>query len=120
MLLNILKSKLHRAVITMADVDYMGSIAIDSELMEAVGLRPYEQVHVWDVTNGARFITYAIEEKAGSGEICVNGAAAKLVSKGDLIIIASFAQVDEEEMKTWSPRIALVNSHNKVERYLKQ
>lgn len=115
-----LKSKLHRATITMADVDYMGSIAIDTELLDAVGIRPYEQVHVWDITNGARFITYAIEEEAGSGEICVNGAAAKLVRVGDVIIIASFAQVDEKEAETWTPQIALINSQNKVERYLKQ
>ncbi len=118
MLTNVLKSKLHRATVTMADIDYMGSIAIDSELLEAVGIIPFEQVHVWDITNGNRFITYAIKEKAGSGEICVNGAAAKLVNKGDLIIIAAFVQLDEKELETWTPKIALINPENKVDKFL--
>jgi len=118
MQITVLKSKLHRATITMADVDYMGSIAIDSDLLEAVGIHPFEQVHVWDITNGARFITYAITERAGSGEICVNGAAAKLVNKGDLIIVAAFAQMEEEELKTRKPKIALINPENKIVKFL--
>ncbi len=120
MLLTILKSKLHRATITMADVDYMGSIAIDSDLMEAVGILPFEQVHVWDITNGSRFITYAIKDESRSGNICVNGAAAKLVRERDIIIIASFAQVDDKEVKSWRPKIALINSENKIDKFLEQ
>jgi len=113
-----LKSKIHRAVVTMADVNYMGSIAVDSNLLRNVGILPFEQVHVWDITSGTRFITYAIAEETGPGRICVNGAAARLVTVGDLIIIASFALVDAEELTTWKPKIALVDSDNRIEKFL--
>ncbi|MCZ7582290.1 MAG: aspartate 1-decarboxylase [Deltaproteobacteria bacterium] len=110
----LLKSKLHGATITMADLEYEGSIAIDTDLLEAADILPYEKVAVWDVTNGARFETYAITEKAGTGTICVNGAAARLVSAGDKIIVASFVELDEAECKTWQPKLVFMNPDNSI------
>ncbi|MBZ0273128.1 aspartate 1-decarboxylase [bacterium] len=109
-----LKSKLHRATVTQADVDYEGSIAIDENLLEAADILPYEKVAVWDVTNGSRFETYAIEEKRGSGCICVNGAAARLVKPGDKIIIASFVEVEDAEAKAFVPRLVFMNDDNTI------
>ena len=111
-----LKSKLHRIRITGANIDYEGSIAIDKDLMEAADILPYEQVHVLDVNNGARFTTYAIEGERGSGQICVNGAAARLVSKGDIAIILTYNNVEENDTLDYHPRLVYVDVNNKVTR----
>lgn len=99
MLLTILKSKIHRAKVTQADLNYVGSITIDEELLRQSGINEYEQVDVVDINNGNRLTTYAISGKPGSGIICLNGAAARLVSEGDLVIIMSYAQMTREELK---------------------
>jgi aspartate 1-decarboxylase len=107
-----LKSKIHRATVTDANIDYMGSITIDTRLMEAADIIPYEQVHVLNINNGARFTTYAIEGEPGSGEICLNGAAARLAVKGDLVIILTYTQVPEDAIKGYQPRIVHVDKNN--------
>jgi aspartate 1-decarboxylase len=112
----LLNSKIHRATVTEANLDYEGSITIDSELMEAADLVPFEQVHVVDVNNGSRLVTYAIEGQAGSGVICLNGAAARLVNKGDIVIIMSYDLLTKEEEKTHEPKLVYVNDHNEVVR----
>lgn len=109
----VLKSKIHRAVVTEADVDYEGSIGIDSSLLKLADIRPYEQVHVYNVTNGERFVTYAIEEKAKSGKIIVNGAAARLVYPGDLVIIASYVNMNDQEFDKFQPKVVLVDKQNR-------
>ena len=109
-----LKSKIHRARVTDANINYEGSITIDSKLMAAADMLPYEQVHVLNVNNGARFSTYAIEGKAGSGEICLNGAAARLAVKGDLVIILTYTQVPEEAARDYKPTIVHVNEKNEI------
>lgn len=111
---HLLKSKIHRATITQADVDYIGSITIDADLMERVDLLPGELVHVWNLTNGERFVTYAIPGEPGSGVICVNGAAALKVAVGQKVIIAAFALTDEPI----TPRVILVDEQNRFVRYL--
>lgn len=108
----VLKSKIHRATVTQTDIDYEGSIGIDAGLLRAADIFPYEQVHVLDVTNGARFETYAIEEVEGSGCISINGAAARLTHRGDTIIILSYAMVDEAEAHAAQPRIIVVGTDN--------
>jgi aspartate 1-decarboxylase len=118
MLLTILKSKLHRAVVTETDIDYVGSVTIDETLMNAVGILPFEQVHVWNLTNGSRIITYAISAPKESGIICLNGAAAHLTRVGDRIIIGAFAQMDEKEAAKFKPRIAIVTDENKIGKIL--
>jgi aspartate 1-decarboxylase len=107
-----LKSKIHRARVTDANVNYEGSITIDRKLMEAADILPYEQVDVVDVNNGARFTTYAIVGE--QGEICVNGAAARLVVKGDVVIILSYQQLTEEEAHRHSPRLVYVDANNSI------
>ncbi len=107
-----LKSKIHRATVTDANVDYEGSITIDKTLMAAADILPYEQVHVLDVDNGARFTTYAIEGE--TGEICLNGAAALLAKKGDVVIILTYATVSEEEARGLKPKIVLVDRNNQI------
>ncbi len=107
-----MKSKIHRAKVTGADLNYEGSITIDKELMEAADLKPYERVDVYNITNGARFQTYVIEGERGSGEICLNGAAARLVSIGDLVIIVSYAYYQEDEYK--GPKIVFVDEKNRI------
>jgi aspartate 1-decarboxylase len=109
-----LKSKIHRARVTDANIDYEGSISIDTKLMKAADIIPYEQVHVLNVNNGARFSTYAIEGKEGSGEICLNGAAARLAVKGDIVIILTYTQVPEEELKNYKPKIVHVDAKNQI------
>jgi aspartate 1-decarboxylase len=111
---SLFKSKLHRARVTQADVDYEGSVTIDANLMEAADILPYERVHVWDVTNGSRLETYAILGEAGSGVICINGAAAHLIKPGDLVIIATFADVEEAEARHWKPRVVLLGDDNRI------
>jgi aspartate 1-decarboxylase len=109
-----LKSKIHRARVTDANIDYEGSITIDSKLMAAADILPYEQVHVLNINNGARFMTYAIEGQAGSGAICLNGAAARLAVKGDIVIILTYTQVPEEETKNYRPKVVHVNEKNAI------
>jgi aspartate 1-decarboxylase len=109
-----LKSKIHRATVTEANVEYEGSITIDADLMRAADLLPYEMVHVWDCTSGARLTTYAIEGEAGSGEICVNGAAAHLVKPHDVVIIASFVQLEDAEARRLETKRVFVDSRNRI------
>lgn len=113
-LLTLLKSKIHRATVTEADVDYIGSITIDRDLIERAGLLPNELVHVWNVDNGERFETYVLEAEAGSGVVCVNGAAAHRVEMGHRVIITAFALTDEPIV----PRAILVDEHNRFVRNL--
>ncbi|MEZ5124735.1 MAG: aspartate 1-decarboxylase [Thermoleophilia bacterium] len=110
----LLSGKIHRATVTDADLDYEGSITIDAELLAAAGMLPNELVHVWDITNGGRITTYTLSGEHGSGVVCVNGAAAHIVQRGDLVVIASFAQVDEVEAESWTPRLVFVDSHNRI------
>ncbi|MGH7790912.1 MAG: aspartate 1-decarboxylase [Thermodesulfobacteriota bacterium] len=114
MIRTLLKSKIHRATVTDANVAYEGSITVDKNLMEAADLVPYEQVHVFNVTNGHRFYTYVIEGRRGSGVICTNGAAAHLARDGDSIIIASFASYDENEVNKHNPKLVYVDGENKI------
>jgi aspartate 1-decarboxylase len=109
-----LKSKIHRATITECDVDYVGSITLDPELMRRADLLVNEQIHVWDIDNGARFVTYAIEGEEGSGTVQVNGAAARLVRNGDKVIIASFGAYDEKDLERYSPVVVHVDDENEV------
>ena len=109
-----LKSKIHRARVTEADLHYEGSITIDAELMEAANILPYEQVHVLDVDSGARLETYAIEGEAGSGHICINGAAARLISEGDTVIIVSYSSIPDDEARRYVPRLVYVDAHNRI------
>jgi aspartate 1-decarboxylase len=109
-----LKSKIHRATITDCDVDYVGSITLDPELMRQADLLVNEQVHVWDIDNGARFVTYAIEGGQGSGTVQVNGAAARLVRTGDKVIVASFGAFDEKDLERYSAVVVHVNDENEV------
>jgi aspartate 1-decarboxylase len=109
-----LKSKIHRATVTGADVNYEGSITLDPVLMEAADILPYEQVHVVDVNNGARLVTYAIEGTPGEGEVVLNGAAARLVNTGDIVIVISYRDVAEEDVRRHSPTLVYVDEENKV------
>jgi len=109
-----LKSKIHRATITDCDVDYVGSITLDPDLMLQADLMTNEQVHVWDIANGARFVTYAIEGEPGSGTVQVNGAAARLVRTGDKVIVASFAAYDSDDLERYSPVVVHVNDQNET------
>ena len=111
-----LKSKIHRANVTACDVDYVGSITIDPELMRAADLLPNEQVHVWDIDNAARFVTYAIEGQPGAREMQVNGAAAHLVREGHKIIVASFGAYEESDLEAYSPVVVHVDEHNEIAR----
>lgn len=112
MLRTMLKSKIHRATVTQADLDYVGSITIDADLMKAADILPYEKVAVVDVDNGARLETYAIEGEPGSGVIGMNGAAAHLVHIGDIIIILTYAQLSEEEARRTKPTVVFVDERN--------
>ena len=110
------KSKIHRATVTEANLNYEGSLTLDPLLMEAAGLVPLEQVHVLNLNNGARFETYLIEGERGSGTICVNGAAARLVQVGDPVIVLAYALVPEDELSDFTARIVFVDEHNRVVR----
>lgn len=114
MLITLMKAKLHQARVTEAKLDYEGSITIDRRLMDLAGILPFEMVHVFDIANGARFVTYAIEGPAGSGVICVNGAAARLVQPGDRIIIVAYAQLDPGEVAAFRPSVVLLDEDNRV------
>ncbi len=113
MKLNVFKSKIHRATVTHADREYEGSVTIDAALMEAAEILPYEAVHVWNVTRGTRLVTYALEGPRGSGAVCVNGAAAHLNEPGDLVILATFADLTPAEARRHRPRILRVDGRNR-------
>ena len=116
MLINMLKSKIHRATVVQAELDYVGSITVDSELLEQSGILEYEKVQVVDINNGNRFETYTIAGESGSGIICLNGAAARCVDVGDKIIIMAYADMTPEEAKSHSPRVIFVDENNKPTR----
>ena len=109
-----LKTKLHRARVTHVELEYEGSCAIDSQLLEASGIREYEQIEIYDVTNGERFTTYAITAEAGSGIISINGAAAHKASVNDVVIICAYVGLDEKELKTFKPKLIYVNENNEI------
>lgn len=105
--------KIHRATITDANIDYVGSITLDPDLLDRSGILPHEKVHVLDLDNGARFETYAIEGERGSGQVIVNGAAARLVAKGEKVIVLAYAEMEEEEARALNPRVVLVDQANR-------
>jgi aspartate 1-decarboxylase len=108
------KSKIHRATVTHADLDYEGSVSIDEDLLDASGIWEYEAVHVWNITRGTRLQTYAIKGERGSGIICINGAAAHLNKPGDLVILATFAELEDAEARAFKPTVVLVDRQNKI------
>jgi aspartate 1-decarboxylase len=114
MLRTMLKSKIHRVTVTQADLDYVGSVTVDRDLMEAADLLDGEQVAIVDVTNGARLETYVIPGERGTGVLGINGAAAHLVHPGDLVILISYAQLDEAELRTFRPRVVFVDRRNRI------
>jgi aspartate 1-decarboxylase len=113
MRLNVFKSKIHRATVTHADLEYEGSVTIDSDLLDAAEILPYEAVHIWNVTRGTRLMTYALSGPRGSGAICVNGAAAHLNKPGDLVILATFAEMSREEARDYRPVVVRVDARNR-------
>jgi aspartate 1-decarboxylase len=113
MRLNVFKSKIHRATVTHADLEYEGSVTIDVDLLKAANILPHEAVHIWNVTRGTRLVTYALEGPAGSGAIAVNGAAAHLNKPGDLVILATFADMSPEEAREHRPTVVRVDSQNR-------
>ena len=113
-----LKSKIHRATVTDSNVDYEGSVAIDESLLEAAGIYPFEQVQIYNINNGNRFTTYAIRGERGSGTISINGAAARLAVKGDLVIIASYVSLDEAEARRHEPVLVYVDGTNSAKRVM--
>ena len=108
------KSKIHRATVTHADLDYEGSVSIDEDLLDAAGIWEYEAVHIWNITRGTRLQTYAIKGPRGSGVICINGAAAHLNRPGDLVILATFAELEEAEARAHEPKVVLVDRQNRI------
>jgi aspartate 1-decarboxylase len=116
MLRLMLKSKVHRATVTEADLHYEGSLTLDEDLIDAAGLKPYEGIQVYNITNGHRFETYIILGERGSGTVCINGAAAHLASPGDLVIICSYAYMDETEVLTHKPRVVLLDARNRIKK----
>jgi len=111
---HMLKSKIHRATVTACDPDYIGSVTIDAELMRQADLLPNEQVHVWDIENGARLVTYALEGPPGSGQMQLNGAAARLVNVGDKVIVASYGSYSEHDLDAYSPIVVHVDDDNRM------
>lgn len=107
------KSKIHRATVTQADLEYEGSVTIDQHLLRAADIVPYEKVAIWNVTRGTRLETYALEGEPGSGVICINGAAAHLNQPGDVVIIATFAEVEEAQVAGWKPTVVFVDGKNR-------
>jgi aspartate 1-decarboxylase len=108
------KSKIHRATVTQADLDYEGSVTIDKDLLQAADIIANEKVAIWNVTRGTRLETYALEGESGSGVICINGAAAHLNQPGDLVILATFAEVEEAELAGWKPKVVFVDGKNRI------
>mgnify|MGYP002136126168 CR=1 FL=1 len=115
MLRTLLKSKIHRVKTTQCELHYEGSCAIDEDLLDAANIAENEQVHIWNIDNGERFVTYAIKGERGSGMISVNGSAARRASVGDLLIIAAFAQVHEEQIGSFQPKLVFVDGDNKIQ-----
>jgi len=115
-----LKCKIHRATVTEADLNYIGSITIDQKLMETAGIAEYEKIQVLDITNGNRIETYTIKGKSGSGEICINGAAAHLINKGDVVIIVAFCLLDEHDVQSHKPVIVHVDEQNQISNNLSE
>jgi aspartate 1-decarboxylase len=111
---HLFKSKIHRATVTHADLDYEGSVTISGELLDAAGILEHEQVHIWNVTQGTRLVTYALRGDADSGVICINGAAAHLANPGDKVIIATFAEVEAAAAKNWEPTVVFVDDANRM------
>ncbi len=116
MQLNMLKAKIHRATVTQVELDYEGSCAIDEDLLEASGILEYEQIHIYNIANGERFVTYAIRAERGSGVISVNGAAAHKANVGDLIIIAAYSRMSESEAASYEPKLVYPDGDNRIER----
>lgn len=114
MLRTLFKGKIHRATVTEANLNYMGSITVDRELMQAADILPYELVQVVNVTTGSRFETYAIAGPSGSGVVCLNGGAARLAHPGDIVILITYAQVDEQALADWAPRVVMVDGQNRI------
>jgi aspartate 1-decarboxylase len=114
MMRTMMKSKIHRATVTQADLHYVGSVTVDEDLLEAADLLPGELVHIVDIDNGARLETYTIAGERGSGVIGINGAAARLVHPGDLVILIAYAQMDDAEAREFEPRVVFVDSENKI------
>lgn len=114
MKLNMFKSKIHRATVTHADLSYEGSVSVDADLLDAAGILPYEAVHIWNVTRGTRLVTYALAAPRGSGAVCVNGAAAHLNEPGDLVILATFADMTPEEARRHVPTVVRVDGNNRL------
>ena len=108
------KSKIHRGRVTGSDLNYVGSITVDADLLDAADILEHELVHVLDIDNGARFETYTIAGERGSGEMCINGAAARLVHRGDKIIVVSYAEYDEQELESYEPRVVHVDEDNRI------
>ncbi|MFV0317562.1 MAG: aspartate 1-decarboxylase [Microthrixaceae bacterium] len=106
--------KIHRATVTQADLDYEGSVTIDKDLLDAAGILPHEEVQIWNVTNGNRLATYALEGPRGSGVVCINGAAAHLMSPGDMVIMATFGEMDTEEAEAHQPKVVFVDDDNRI------
>src|SRR5699024_3018601 len=115
-----MKGKLHRAIVTEANLNYVGSITIDQELLEKVDILPHEKVQIVNNNNGARLETYVIPGEKGSGIICLNGAAARLVQKGDTVIIISYAIISEEELASYKPKVAIMNEKNQIEKLMEE
>jgi aspartate 1-decarboxylase len=111
-----MKSKIHRLTVTEANLDYEGSLTIDEDLLEAADILPNEQVHVWNVTNGTRLITYALGGKRGSGIVCVNGAGAHLIKPGELVIVATYATMKDKDSHRYKPLVVFVDEHNRVKK----
>jgi aspartate 1-decarboxylase len=109
-----MKSKIHRATVTAADLHYEGSLTVDADLLDAADILPHEQIHVWDVTNGTRLVTYALPGERGRGEVQVNGAGAHLIKPGDLVIIATYAVLEDQEARGHEPLVVLVDAKNRV------
>ncbi len=108
------KSKIHRATVTQADLDYEGSVTIDEDLLDAAGILEFEAVHVWNITRGTRLQTYALKGPRGSGIVCINGAAAHLNQPGDRVILATFAEFEEAEARGFRPKVVLVDDRNRI------
>ena len=114
MKINLLKSKIHRATVTTANLDYVGSISIDKILMNAARIHDFEEVHVLNITNGSRLVTYIIKGAEGSGEVCINGAAAHLIKKGEMVIIVSYGRMNQGDINNFKPAVVHVNDKNQI------
>lgn len=109
-----LGGKIHRATVTAAELEYEGSVTVDLDLLDAAGILPHEAVHIWNVTNGSRITTYALPGQRGSGVVCVNGAAAHHADAGDLVIIATFVELEDVEARQWEPKAVFVDERNRI------